>query len=38
MGRTLAFAVLMAAIGLAGSAVPALAQSCTRAGVDVDLR
>ena len=34
MGRTLAFAVLMAA-GLAGSALPALAQSCTRAGVDV---
>ena len=34
MGRTPAFAVLMAA-GLGGSALPALAQSCTRAGVDV---
>lgn len=32
MGRTLAFAVLMSA-GL--GALPALAQSCTRAGVDV---
>ncbi len=33
-GRRLAFAVLMAA-GLAGGADPALAQTCTRAGVDV---
>jgi hypothetical protein len=34
MGRTLAFAVLMSG-GLGGVAGPALAQSCTRAGVDV---
>ena len=34
MGRTLAFAVVMAAIA-AGSAGPALAQACTRAGADV---
>ena len=34
IGRTLVFSVLMAA-GLGGGAGPALAQSCTRAGVDV---
>jgi hypothetical protein len=34
MVRALAFAVLMSA-GLAGSAGPALAQSCTKAGADV---
>jgi len=34
MGRTLAFAVLMSA-GLGGGAGPAMAQSCTRQGVDV---